>query len=187
MNLIAWNCNMAFRNKWEVLIPFHPDLMIISECECGEKFPAERQIPTANDYIWIGDNLNKGISIISCNGYRIRLSKNYNERFRYIVPIEVTGPASYTLFAIWAMPHKKSKVKSYVGQIWGALNYYSDMLTEKCLLVGDFNSNAFWDFERKSGNHSDVVRLLAAKNIKSLYHYKSGEEQGAESSPTLFY
>jgi len=75
---------------------------------------------------------------------------------------------------------------SYVGQIWRALQHYEILEKENNILIGDFNSNAIWDRERRHGNHSDVVRILKEKAISSIYHSSTKEEHGSEQSPTLY-
>jgi len=187
MKVITWNCNMAFRKKWPHLLTFDPDIMVIQECEVKSKYALGQQIPGLNDFIWIGDNENKGIGILSFKNIRLSLASEHVDKFRYIVPVDVTGYISVRLWAIWAMPEKGSKRNSYVGQIWNAVNHYKSFLKSKqTILIGDFNSNAIWDQERYPENHSMLVKLLAERNIHSLYHEQTGEAHGLESIPTFF-
>jgi len=51
------------------------------------------------------------------------------------------------------MPNQEDRKKSYVGQIWHALQYYP-IIKDPANLIGDFNSYVQWDDERKEGNHS---------------------------------
>jgi len=187
MNLISWNCNMAFRRKWQYLLPYSPDIMVIQECEHVSKYKPADLIPVDNQFIWHGENLNKGIGIIALNGYQIKISDNYRKKYKYIIPIKVTRPAgeTFNLFAIWAMSDKV-KAKSYVGQVWAAVKYYKKNFSEDTILIGDFNSNQIWDTERKKGNHTDCVNLFAKHNIESIYHRQTREAHGSESTPTIY-
>jgi exonuclease III len=186
MKIITWNCNMAFRKKWNSVVELNPDILIVQECENESKYKQTQLIPGYNEFIWIGENLNKGIGIISFNNYHIELLQNYSKEFKFIVPLKVTGESEFNLFAIWAMPDKSSRLKGYVGQIWNAVNYYESELNSLSILVGDWNSNAIWNHERKNGNHSQLVRLLEEYEILSVYHELNEEEQGKELEPTLF-
>jgi len=161
--------------------------MVIQECEHESKYKPKEIIPDYNQFLWVGDNINKGVGIISFNEYQIKISDRYTKRFKYIIPLEVTTPdgSIFNLFALWAMPHKV-RAKSYVGQVWGALKYYKSMLSDDTVLIGDFNSNQIWDAERKKGNHSDCVQLLGSFNIESIYHKQTKELHGAESIPTIY-
>lgn len=185
MTIITWNCNMAFRKKWPRIVSFQPDLLIIQECEQESKYKASQRIPNYNEFIWVGDNPNKGVGILSFNDYHIELVEDYNKAFRYVIPIKVTGATTFNLFAIWAMPHK-NRLKGYVGQIWRALQYYKSYLSTDTILVGDWNSNAIWDTTRKIGNHAQCVALLQKHHIVSVYHELKGEMPGKELEPTLY-
>ena len=84
------------------------------------------------------------------------------------------------------MPFKGSKLKSYVGRVWAGINYYEKALRQSSIVVGDLNSNAIWDKERKVGNHNGVVNFLKEKGLESLYHKKYGVEHGQELHPTFY-
>jgi len=174
---------MAFRKKWKSILAINPDIITVQECESPEKFKEEHQIPNYTSFLWYGENPNKGIAIISFNGYKLKLRNDYDPAYKYIIPLAVSGPMTFDLFAIWAMPDKVKR-HGYVGQIWRALQHYH--ITPKTVLVGDFNSNKIWDKERQDGNHSAVITLLAQHGIISIYHELNKEEHGQEKTPTIF-
>ena len=90
------------------------------------------------------------------------------------------------LFAVWAKDDRRNPLVSYIGQVWGAINYYKTILQENSILMGDFNSNRIWDGKERIGNHSDVVCFLKRFGIESLYHKQHNEEQGQEKLKTFF-
>ncbi|MEO8712159.1 MAG: endonuclease/exonuclease/phosphatase family protein [Parafilimonas sp.] len=187
MKLISWNCQGAFRKKANAILAYHPDILLIQECEHPDKlkFSLTLQIPT-NTY-WFGDNKNKGIGIFSYSDYKFELLQNFNSQFRYVVPFKVTGNGkNFTLFAIWAMNNQENRQARYIGQIWLAINYYTQLLNTPIILIGDFNSNKIWDYKDRVGNHSDVVLKLEQNNIHSIYHKHFACEQGKEKHPTFF-
>lgn len=187
MRIITWNCQMAFRKKWPALIDYAPDIMVIQECEHPSRYKPEQLMPGVSDFLWIGDNEHKGLGIISFNGLRLNIAADYNDHFRYVVPVRVSGSIDMRLWAIWAMPVKNRKADSYVGQVWKAVNYYEPMFANgRTIIIGDLNSNAIWDNERKQGNHTMVVDLLKRYDIESIYHRQNGESHGKESRPTFF-
>ncbi len=178
---------MAFRKKFEKVIELNPDLLVIQECENDSKLKKHLESINYNQLIWYGDNPHKGVGILSFNSLEIELNQNHNPEFKYIIPINLKAKKKIiNLFCIWAMPHKDERIKSYVGQIWGAINYYEKKLNTESILIGDFNSNAIWDKKRRIGNHTDVVDFLNQKKIQSIYHEKFEIKHGEEKHPTLF-
>ena len=187
MKIITWNCNMAFRKKFQHVLSYKPDLLIIQECEHIEKLEKALNTMDYSNIIWHGINLNKGLAVISFNNIEIEIQKDFNQDFDFVLPIVFTlNQQCISLFAIWAMPNKLQPSKSYVGQVWEAMNYYQASLSLPSIWIGDFNSNAIWDKKRRLGNHSDVVALFNDKEIYSIYHQQFREQHGHERQPTLY-
>jgi hypothetical protein len=187
MRIIEWNCQGAFRLKNKEVLELRPDILIVPECEREEKLDFGNLTPKPNDFIWYGDTGKKGIAIFSFTDYKLRLLKEFNPEFRYIVPIEVSNDInSFLLFAVWAMDNKQNPLARYIGQVWNAVNYYQTTLTYNTILIGDFNSNQIWDDKERVGNHTDVVNFLNNFKIESLYHKQQNEVQGQESLKTFF-
>jgi len=187
LKIITWNCNMVYRKKAEFLLKYKPDIAIIPECEHPDKLKFKNETSLPSDVIWSGKNLNKGLGIFSYTNYKFRLHDSYIPDFRNVLPMMVTGgKADFTLFAIWAN-NPRDKGYEYIGQVWKALNFYTDLLQgEKTILAGDFNSNTIWDKPRRAGNHSTVVAFLESKKIYSAYHQFYNQQQGQEKHKTLF-
>ena len=183
MNIITWNCNMAFRKKWHALMKYEADIFVIQECEHPKKYKASEVIPSYNQFLWFGENENKGVGIITFGDYHVIAKDNHHPEYRYIIPLQIRGPKEFDLYAVWAMSHK-TKSKGYVGQLWGALQVYTQL--ENSIWIGDFNSNAIWNKERKNGNHGDVAELLQEQGVISLYHGLLRETEGEESQPTIY-
>lgn len=186
MKIIEWNSQGAFRKKNDRILSLRPDILVVSECESENKLKFGDLTPKPTDFFWYGDSENKGIGIFSYSDYKFELLKIFNPRFRFIIPLKVTGKdSSFLLFAIWAMDNKEKPEARYIGQIWLAINYYSNLLSLPCVLTGDFNSNKIWDEKERVGNHSDMVDFLEKENIFSLYHMQEKIEQGKEIHPTF--
>ena len=85
MRIITWNCNMAFRKKYEQILHYEPDLLIVPECEHSDKFKNKFY----DNVLWIGDNKNKGLAVFSFNDFEITIHESYCENYRYVLPIKV--------------------------------------------------------------------------------------------------
>jgi exonuclease III len=185
MKIMTWNAAMRFRDKIEEILPFTADILVIPECEAPEKW--KKSNPSINQFLWFGDNLNKGTGIFTLNNsYQISLHPAYNKDFRYIIPLIVTGEEDFILFAVWSQFTKK-RSESYIGQIYLALKFYKSLLQQPCVIIGDWNSNKIFDYIKRVGTHTEVVDFLSSFNIKSAYHHYFNEEHGQESLPTHYF
>ncbi len=187
MKLITWNCQGAFRKKADFILALQPDILVIQECEHPDKLKFNPTTPKPNDMYWYSDGGKKGLGIFSYSNYKFELLPDFNPKFRYILPFRVTGNGqSFTLIAVWAMSNKENYNARYIGQVWLAINYYTSLIVDSTIVIGDFNSNKIWDQKERVGNHSDVVAFLAEKNILSSYHEYLNMKQGEEQHPTFF-
>jgi exodeoxyribonuclease-3 len=187
MRIITWNCNMAFRKKAAAILTYHPDILIVPECEHPDRLRFGTDIPGPGDTIWFGTNKNKGLGIFSYSDFKFRLLDTHNPKLQMFIPIAVTSENfEFTLYAIWAN-NPNDPDGQYITQVWKAIHYYDKSITDKkTILIGDFNSNTIWDRPRREGNHSTVVEHLKKKGIHSVYHKYFKQMQGKEQHPTLY-
>ena len=178
---------MAFRKKADVILKYHPDILVIPECEHPDKLKFNSDTPKPKDLLWFGSNEHKGLGIFSYCNFTFKVLRIHKPAFRMIIPIKVTGKDfQFTLYAVWAY-NPADPDGHYVTQVWKAINHYNRSLRKRnTVLVGDFNSNTIWDKPRRQGNHSAVVSLLEKKGIHSVYHRHFNQVQGKEEHPTLY-
>jgi exonuclease III len=187
LKLLTWNTSMKFREKISQTLFFSPDILIIPECEAPEKWGNNPFREKIHQFHWFGDNPNKGIGVISLSrNYTLELHPLYTDKFKYIIPLKVSGNEEFNLIAIWTQLSDK-KFTSYIGQIYLALLHYKNLLNESCILAGDWNSNKIFDHIKRVGTHSEVVNLLQKYRIDSTYHSFFNENHGEESIPTHYF
>ena len=183
MKIVTWNCNGAFRKKYNEISKYGADIYVIQECENPDTINGEYK-NWAGSYIWHGDNKNKGIGIFARKGLEMQRLAWEDNGLQLFLPVKVNG--EFNLVAVWTK-QANSPTFRYIGQLWKYLELHKEkMAASKTLLCGDLNSNKIWDVWDRWWNHSDVVRELADAKMHSLYHQATGENQGAESTPTLY-
>tara|TARA_R110002049_G_scaffold308133_1_gene511028 strand:+ start:757 stop:1491 length:735 start_codon:yes stop_codon:yes gene_type:complete len=186
LKIITWNCNGALRKKFESISDFDADMYIIQECENPAQTSHEEYKKWAGNYLWIGDSKNKGVGIFAKNNIqltKLNWSDNYEDhKVKHFLPCSVND--DFNLLAVWNHSNN-SPTFGYIGQFWKYLQINKENLN-KCLILGDFNSNKIWDKWDRWWNHSNVVSELKEMGIESLYHIHCNEEQGAETRPTFF-
>lgn len=178
---------MAFRKKADIILAYQPDILIVPECEHPDKLKFTIDTPKPSGIVWLGANQNKGLAVLSYNNFKLKKLDNHNPEIKLIVPVAINkGRRNFILLAIWAN-NPNDADGQYVEQVWKAIQYYSDLLdSKKIVLAGDFNSNTIWDRKYRISNHSNVVKFLEQKNIFSSYHVHHKQVQGKEDHPTYY-
>lgn len=191
MKIVTWNCNGAFRKKYHLIDELNADILIIQECENPKESTKEYKNWANDNYLWIGNNKNKGLGIFAKNNHFLELlnwsdtNTNYkNEKLESFLPCKINN--SFILLAVWTK-YANSEVFGYIGQFWKYLQLHKNKISkDNIIIVGDFNSNSIWDKWDRWWNHSDVVKELSEIKIKSLYHTLNNEEHGKEITSTFY-
>lgn len=183
MKIVTWNCNGAFRKKYQEIEKLGADIYVIQECEDpGYTHAALKN--WADRYIWYGKSKYKGIGIFAPLAIEIQRLDWQDDGLNLFLPVRVNN--QFNLVAAWTKQTESGTFR-YIGQLWKYLELHKEkMASDSTVLCGDLNSNKKWDTKHGEWNHSDVVRELNAAKMQSLYHMATGEEQGLESTPTFF-
>ena len=177
MRLLTWNCCRGPRErKLAALDALPAEVAVIQECP--------RPDAESPQSLWFGDNPRQGISVVATGPYRLRALRAPPGVPAFMFPVEVTGPVTFQLLAVWA---KVSPGFRYVEAVVRGVELYQDLILKApTVVIGDFNSNRIWDAEHTAErNHSALVRRLAALEMESAYHAYFREEHGAESQSTF--
>ena len=182
MIIINWNCNGAFRKKFKFLEQFDAEITVIQECEDPKRSNDTFYQEWAKNYIWIGDNKNRGLGIFCKESVNLSDNNWETNGLKYFISANIND--SFNIIGLWSH-HANSPTFGYIGQFWKYIQINKLIMT-KSMIVRDFNSNKIWDKWDRWWNHSDVVRELEEIGIRSLYHEYFNEEQGEEKSPTFY-
>lgn len=186
MKIIIWNCNGAFRKKFNTLLDFNADIYIIQECENPAESKDLEYKSWAKNYLWIGDSKNKGLAVFAkeeINLQPLDWTNNFKDHsVKHFLPCLINN--DFQLLAVWTHQNNSPNF-GYIGQFWKYLQVNKSNF-KKIIIAGDLNSNSIWDEWDRWWNHSDVIKELEEINIKSLYHKYFNEGQGQETKPTFF-
>jgi len=176
MKITTWNCNGALRKKVEVAESLMSDVLVVQECEDPEQSIASYK-KWASNYIWDGENKNKGIGIFAKSGVKIKrlnwdgsyslktsLTRHnskltwHTKELRQFIPFTIND--QYTCLAVWTKG-PNDEVFGYMGQFWKLLQIHKHELSaDNVIILGDFNSNKKWDKPDRWWSHSDVIDEL---------------------------
>ena len=119
MKIVTWNCNGAFRNKFNSIRELDADIYIIQECEDPKRTYDAKYKGWSSNYLWIGDNKNKGLGIFAKSEIDLcplDWSNKYKDHsVKYFLPCIVNN--EFQLLAVWA--HRNNSPNfGYIGQFW---------------------------------------------------------------------
>ena len=179
IKIVSWNCNGKFREKFEEIITEDADIYVISECENPAESKNEDYREFAGDnYFWTGDLHYKGLGIFAKDGITLEEIPNPNEELKHFIALRVND--SFNLLGVWAMP-------KYVEMIHDYIDANEDLFNDNLVMCGDFNSNAVFNYHHpKAKNHTRLNEKLESKDLFSVYHRLTGDEQGCEKSKTFY-
>lgn len=115
MKLITWNCNGALRKKFHKLIEFDADIIVIQECEDPKNSNDKNYLEWASNFIWKGENKNKGIGIFCKNSHKLLENTWESNGTKHFISVNINN--EFDLVAVWNH-HADSPTFKYIGQLW---------------------------------------------------------------------
>jgi exonuclease III len=182
MKIVTWNCNGAFRKKFNFLAELNADIYVIQECENPALIEEHNFIDWNKKFLWTGTNTHKGLGIFADGKIEMNLLDWQSKKLEHFIACRIND--DFNLVGTWCHGASLSKYP-YIGQLWKYLRLHKSKL-DKAVIAGDFNSNKFWDKKGRKWNHSAVVKELSDCGINSLYHKYFAESQGEEKQATFY-
>jgi exodeoxyribonuclease-3 len=183
MKLVTWNCNggLISKEKNKALFDLNPDIAIVQECS---KRDAERAAGETYRARWFGDpKQSRGLAIFHKHAWKIE--PKAEPTHNWIVACDVSGPAEFTLVAVWSCPAPGGEGR-YIKLIRDSFDKNKDWFdSPQVVVAGDFNSNCLWD-KPPHKHHASMVSHLEERGLVSAYHSQHPEAQGDESQHTFF-
>jgi hypothetical protein len=179
MRLATWNCCRGpYDRKSALLDTLGADVSVIQECA--------RPRAESDSLLWFGDNPRQGVAVVARGDYRLRRVPRARSVPKYVVPVEVTGPRSFLLFAVWT---KTQQEHCYVEAAVRAVYLYRKLIASRpTVFMGDVNSNVIWDHQHPEDRcHTALVARLAELGLVSAYHTFFDEPHGRETRPTYYF
>jgi hypothetical protein len=179
MRLATWNCCRGpYEKKASLLETLAADVAVIQECA--------RPRAESESVLWFGDNPRQGLAVVARGDYRLKRVKRARGVPKYVLPVEVHGPRSFLLFAVWT---KTGQEHCYVEAAVRAVYLYRKLIASgPTVFMGDVNSNVIWDHQHAADrSHTALVRQLDKLGLVSAYHAFFDELHGKETWPTYYF
>ena len=178
MRLLTWNlCRGTLDRKGQAVAAVGFDIAVLPEVA---KLSGE-----TDHALWFGQNPRQGMAVLSSEEYFLRALPRSNDIPQLVVPIEVRGPRSFTLLAVWTLHQKHFR---YIRAASKAIDHYASLFdTGPVVLLGDFNANKIWDNHHPPDlNFSSVAARLRQHGLVSAYHHHRAQAFGSETDPTFY-
>jgi exonuclease III len=180
MRIVTWNCCGKFASKANELLGLNPDIAIVPESTLADAGALKQQ---GYESLWFGDEGQKGMAVLYKSPLTLR--QQGQSLHKWIIPIAVSGPESFTLIAVWAWQPKGGRTAGYVRVIRKALAEHPEWLSHgPVVMAGDFNSHWKWDTEPEK-DFASLVTDLSSHGLLSAYHLQHKEIGGCETRPTF--
>jgi exonuclease III len=182
MKIISWNCAGKFREKYNKIISYKPDLLVLQEVE--QNIDRNKLSKLGYRFQWFGGEYqHKGLAILNIDKVEIDFYPIFHLDFRFCVPLKVLKPIEFNFMPVWTqfVPNKES----YSVQLEKAIRYFEDFFREKeSLCIGDYN--APYVNGGPCANISEIDRLFNELGINSLYHAYNDLKLGEHKDATFF-
>ncbi len=189
MKIISYNISTCKQWKIDRLLDMDADVFVVPEIACPEQVVITDDLQMAwNGVKWeiSGKQHSKGLGIIWKKGHGM-IPEWYNPNLTFAIPLIYD---EVLVLAFWPTKCKGISDRMKYPQIAQMLiDYYKPFLMKKTsVVIGDFNCCVNQsDYSKKYGDMRQVNEHLEACGLFSLYHKKTGETIGEESSPTYYH
>lgn len=183
---------MALHNKADLLASLHPTVAVLPESGHPDHTRKALESIGATSIEWIGGNPHKGLSVVTFDGWRLRLDESYDPGYQWVMPVHVLGPIHIRLLAVWDMNHRGTghDAALRLGACRASMDHYEAFLSgpaDLALISGDFNNSVVWDRSSKRVRFGDFMDQLASRGFFSAYHHARRCPRGSEPEATLWW
>lgn len=180
MRFVAWNCCEGFARDLAHLRGLGCDVAVLAEVP--RQAPVSSLMDSEVDWRWVGNCDGKGLALAGFGSTLTPLDARADAGTHCLAADTDFG---FGVLGIWACPPKGS---TYGAQVRSAIREHADWLADApAVVAGDFNVQPGGSEDTKTGVLRAVFADMAELGYVSAYHHVTGDEYGAESSPTYFH
>lgn len=189
MRIVTWNCNMGLHKKIDRLLSLKPDVAILPECASPAILREKAALFVPDQFEWIAGSVEqKGLGVMAWGDYGLIRHDDFRPDFRFILPVQVSGPVAFSLLAVWAMNNSDALPMSDRGPLLRAIEHYRPFLTAgPAVIAGDFNNHRCFDKPGRAHNHENTLAEMESLGMFSAYHEVMKVAHDCETHPTFYW
>ncbi len=183
--MVSWKSNQGVVTKASHLLELKPDIAVLPECADVPELGDGALIQAG----WTGRNPRKGLGVFVRPGLVATIDESWEPWREWWLPVrvEVLTDVSIDVLAVWAFHHRGLEPGPRRGRSHRAIEHYRPFLDhQRAIVIGDFNDHVRWD-TRSYPSFRRTIELLEDAGYASVYHERTGELHGAETSASLFW
>ena len=171
--IVVWNVGPAIERKYPRLEALDANVVIAPRAGSEVRlYKAKRTAHTS--MAWIGRHALRGLGVLGFSGTFVKLDGGkWDQRLEWIAPVQVVGPVTHQLLAIWALNARaqvKFKSNPPAAQTFQMMHLYRKFLSGPTVVAGDFDNNPVFHRNDPNWDMLELVALLEAAGLTSAYH-----------------
>ncbi len=171
--LVVWSVGSVIERRYPTLCKLEADVAILPRA-ANEIRLLKSELDEHNSMAWVGRHVQRGLGVIGFGNTVAKLDGGrWDQRLEWIAPVAISGEISFQILAIWALNEKaqvKFKSKPPASQPIQMMRLYQKMLSEPCVIAGDFNNNPVFHRNDPNWDMLELVALLSTAGFVSAYH-----------------
>ena len=186
MRLVAWNCREGFHRKYPHLLGLDFDVAVVTECGPFEPGLSDtREVSSVLVPAVDRPGHTKHIGVLGRDPWRVEPLPPVTDQ-PWLLPVEVTGPVTFTLLAVWALgPEWVDRGPSYPQQTARVVAEVLPRLQGAVILAGDLNA-PINSSPTDARRHAETVLRLETQGLVSAFTAARGDLDPL-AEPTLYH
>jgi hypothetical protein len=186
MRLVAWNCREGFHRKYPHLLGLDFDVAVVTECGPFEPGLSDvREVSSVLVPAVDRPGHTKHIGVLGRDPWRVEPLPFVTDQ-PWLLPVEVTGPVTFTLLAVWALGREwVDRGPSYAQQTARVVAEVLPRLQGAVVLAGDLNA-PINSSPTDARRHAETVVRLETQGIVSAFTAARGDVDPL-AEPTLYH
>lgn len=188
--IAVWTVGPSIERRYRKIEALQADVVVVPRAGNEVRLLKARR-SAHSSMAWVGRHAQRGLGVLAFHPSFAKLDgRRWDQRLEWIAPVTINGPVPHNVLAVWALNEKaqvKFKTNPDASQPIQMVRLYQRFLKSPTVIAGDFNSNPVFHRNDPNWDMLELVALLEAQGLVSVYHAFTGLDHGdPREHPTRF-